>query len=511
MNRRIGLLALHGIGDQKPGSVAEPLATLYADSDTKPYKVHNLCWSVSTNGQTLLIAEANWSQNSSPDNLPEIRLATHIFHRMLDSVVEGFRGCFGLAKYVPRSTAPWIWAILTLFYPLILFGPVFLGVEVKKEIHTFLFYFLIVGSLLFLPIFFRFTETLDIKKGILPLRVVISCLLTFLYLVFFSPFSLILIMTSIFIILYIFLPTIVAWPLVQIIRKLSKSGAFGRITLWVHHITWLALIGPVQGLTQVAYSTWNILLYACIGPGSIVSRILIYYSVSFLVWPLAITFSMLWIAGIASPIFISATLFFEGFEFLPSFIWLLPLGIALVVAKFALPLVDLLLDVSRYHLASLEERKKYTKYARDGIMHLRSQGCTEIHILAHSLGTVIVYDWLRSTLDEERKDVLSLITIGSPLNKFWYIDHGYQERIQDIEGSVVAGLTWHNFYAWSDPIASRLRKYGAGIIEHRLRWLGIWGIAHVNYWTNDEVTSTVRKQLAKATNCPPYSADPALR
>lgn len=492
MNRRVGLLAFHGIGDQKPGSVVEPLASLYADAGTEPYQLNGFCWSVSNKDQTLLIAEANWSQISSPDNLPEIRLATHIFSRMLNSVVEGFRGNLGLDKYLPGSTLGGIWAIL-IFFSAFLFWFGFYIEEIQLQSLA-----VIVGILMFFPICFRLTVSLNIKKEALLLRVVISCLLFFPLLSHFCAVPFILLTIIIFMIAYIFFPSFVVWPLVQSIKELSKRGAFGHITVWVHRITWAALIGPVQGFTQVAFGTFNILLFACIGPGSIISRILLYYSLLLIILPLAQIFMTLWILAVASPIIFSVKLFFDDFGFLPSVTWLLPLGIALVVAKFALPLVDLLLDVSRYHLATLEERKKYTEYVRDGIMDLREQGCTEIHILAHSLGTVIVYDWLRGTLDKERKDVRSLITIGSPLNKFWYIDHGYQERIQDIEGSVVAGVAWHNFYAWSDPISSRLCNYGAGIIEHRLRWLGIWGIAHVNYWDNEEVKNTVIKHLANA-------------
>ncbi len=493
MNRRVGLLVMHGIGDQSPGSVAAPLASLYAEAGIKPYHVQDLCWSVENSDHTLLVAEANWSRISSPDNLPEIRLGIHILPRMLSGVAEGYRTCFGLAKNLPSRPVPWIWVLL-IYSLLILFL-----VSMASKGDQLARIAVIFGALLSFPICFQLEGLLRLTKWwTMPFRVALALLLVPLVGVFLFTFA-IWLPTTVVLSGLIFIPTIVVWPLVQSIKELSKIGAFGPIRIWVHRITWVVLVGPVQGFAQAAMSMCNIFSYSFTGPGSLVGKILTLYLGS-TVFSLGILFVLIWLMAIASPLVFSQDIYAYAPDWLSSVIWLLPFGIALVLVKFALPLIDLLLDVSRYHLASPEERKRYTKYAWDGIMCLRSLDCTEIHILAHSLGTVIVYDWLRKTPAGEKKDVLSLTTIGSPLNKFWYMDHSYQERIQDIEGSVVAGLTWNNFYAWSDPVSSRLGKYGTGIIEERLRWLGVWGVAHVNYWSNDKVAQTIRRHLVKPRN-----------
>ncbi len=496
MNHPVGLLVMHGIGNQSPGSVAAPLASLFADADTQPYQVQDLCWSVSSNDQTLLIVEGNWSRTSSPDNLPEIRLGTHIFPQMLNGVAQGYRTCFGLNRYLSSSSVSWKWVLLIHVWFVFLAAAFYFGKEEGEQVATIA---LMLGASVLFPICFRLEGLSRLNQWwTMPFRVALALLISPVVALFLFTLVIYLPTTVVFS-GFVFIPTLVAWPIVQIIKALSKMGAFGRMKVWVHRIVWLALIGPVQGFAQAAMGISNMWSYVCSGPGSIVNRYLIYF-IQIIIMSLAPIFVGAWLLAITSPFIYTADLFSDNLDVLSSVLWLLPLGLALVIAKFALPLVDLLLDVSRYHLASLEERKRYTKYAQDGIMRLRSLGCTEIHILAHSLGTVIVYDWLRSSPPEKRKDVVSLITIGSPLNKFWYIDHGYQERVQDLEGSVVAGLTWHNFYAWSDPVSSRLRKYGTEVIEQRLRWLGVWGLAHTNYWKNDEVANTVRRHLAKSSD-----------
>lgn len=113
------------------------------------------------------------------------------------------------------------------------------------------------------------------------------------------------------------------------------------------------------------------------------------------------------------------------------------------------------------------------------LVSAKADGCQSIHIVSHSLGTVIMYHALRGLrLDEVEEADLPTIrnaaalvdhvyTIGSPLEKiqfFWPALKPLENLIGDRR------INWDNFVSWFDPVAGRLRRYDdwGSVRNHRL-------------------------------------------
>ena len=124
-----------------------------------------------------------------------------------------------------------------------------------------------------------------------------------------------------------------------------------------------------------------------------------------------------------------------------------------------------------------------------------ADGCNELHVVAHSLGTVIAYHAL-SGFGEEAVNadaaappaqVRALYTIGSPLEKIRFIwPMLVRERPLGHAATAAgagAGLIWHNFHDRLDLVSGRLRhSENWGRVEnHGLFGRGGLGRAHVLY------------------------------
>lgn len=112
------------------------------------------------------------------------------------------------------------------------------------------------------------------------------------------------------------------------------------------------------------------------------------------------------------------------------------------------------------------------------LLRARSDGCEAIHVVAHSLGTVVMYHALRGlrfgasgaaaeAVRAAAASVQHLYTIGSPLEKIRF----FWPRLATSEN--LAGqrpIAWDNFVSWFDPVAGMLRRYGewGGVRNHRL-------------------------------------------
>lgn len=113
------------------------------------------------------------------------------------------------------------------------------------------------------------------------------------------------------------------------------------------------------------------------------------------------------------------------------------------------------------------------------ILRAKEHGCGDIHVVAHSLGTVIAYHALSGVgLDRETGSRVDAVcaacagirhvhTIGSPLEKFRF----FWPRIA-LSQLVLAGpdLHWDNFVSYFDPVAGTLRRFGDGrrLANHHL-------------------------------------------
>lgn len=151
----------------------------------------------------------------------------------------------------------------------------------------------------------------------------------------------------------------------------------------------------------------------------------------------------------------------------------------------------------------------------------RQDGCTEIHVLAHSLGTVVVHHALaQATTDSppsEKPDarLTRLYTIGCPLEKirfFW--PKLFDKRVDPAlmrEGRVVVeidpSVRWDNFWSRADAVSGELSSFsGLPKPTNRLSTgLGGFFSAHVRYLGNPPFLSLVLKEALpglKAVNLP---------
>jgi hypothetical protein len=155
-----------------------------------------------------------------------------------------------------------------------------------------------------------------------------------------------------------------------------------------------------------------------------------------------------------------------------------------------------------------------------GQLDRAARECDDIHVLAHSLGTVVAYHALTGYgLDaavpgtthtrEPLHKVRHLYTIGSPLNKFKYFwpvlvtgeapgvlvasaDHWWQDRLAKGQ----CRFRWHNFYNPLDPISGRLDDVSLWPKVENVRvWAGGLATSHVIYERNVHFLSTLTAGL----------------
>ena len=136
-------------------------------------------------------------------------------------------------------------------------------------------------------------------------------------------------------------------------------------------------------------------------------------------------------------------------------------------------------------------------------------GCDELQIIAHSLGTVIAYHGLTrypsSNMKKAGTPITRLYTIGSPLEKFLFIWTGLLRPAIARPEITVDGRTfataetiqWNNYYSPLDVVSGRLRRFKEwGNVRNR-RLLGLGGLvgAHVNYYRHPVVINELAAGL----------------
>jgi hypothetical protein len=137
-------------------------------------------------------------------------------------------------------------------------------------------------------------------------------------------------------------------------------------------------------------------------------------------------------------------------------------------------------------------------------------GCTEIHVLAHSLGTVVVHRALAgNTTDfppagKPPAQMTRLYTIGCPLEKirfFW--PKLFEKRVDSTvlrNERIILRLgsctRWDNFWSRSDVVSGKLSSF-PGLpkpVNHSAKGLGGFFTAHVSYLRNPQFLSLVLKE-----------------
>lgn len=128
-------------------------------------------------------------------------------------------------------------------------------------------------------------------------------------------------------------------------------------------------------------------------------------------------------------------------------------------------------------------------------------GCTDIQIVAHSLGTVVTYHGLSgfrfesdaataAAIDAAKAKISRLYTIGSPLEKIRF----FWPKLSPRGATAGLKLKWDNFVSFFDPVSGRIRTFDdwGRVTNHPLLGGG-FVTAHVVY----EASPTFLRALAQ--------------
>lgn len=433
METLIGLLVVHGIGNQKEGVLVEKVASSL-DSHSTHLKIYQWLLNllnriipqrskrlkctepkkIDLNGIPLLVHEANWAIVSHPDNPPNIHYNPAIPKESFKTVIS-------------------IW---------------------HRAGHSFadFFFFISIGA---------------------------SMLVYFIILVILE-----------------YTLKAVGWILISPFRKVGKW--FSKyppkfIYRWIYRLGWIMVAMPVLGIIQTVKASGNFLSILLTEKGFI-TRLKVFIGIHLVI------IALLPLLFICYILILPLLVLLLPNENIPFIILPIVYIVVFLIEWLALPAIDLMLDVANYHVLTLTERKDYFKRIDDGIKTLHDAGCTEIHILAHSLGSIIIYDWLHARRSESHH-ITVLHTIGSPLNKFWYVDHTQERRLEDKQGlENLVSTAWINYWAYSDPVSGKLNHYNAPNLKvnnKRIHWLGGFVLSHARYWKNKVVLDNIRECIVK--------------
>ncbi|MCK5592360.1 MAG: hypothetical protein KAI72_10435 [Candidatus Pacebacteria bacterium] len=127
-----------------------------------------------------------------------------------------------------------------------------------------------------------------------------------------------------------------------------------------------------------------------------------------------------------------------------------------------------------------------------------TQEAKDTIIIAHSLGSVIAFDYLfgfrKHSLPKDIK-VLSFVTLGSPIPIF-ISAMGHVESDLTLPANIKA---WHNLYDNEDGIARRCKPFFSKIdVKDTIVRTGFFPIsAHVKYWQNKQTAFKIANILSK--------------
>jgi hypothetical protein len=299
----------------------------------------------------------------------------------------------------------------------------------------------------------------------------------------------------------------VAYPFARMFTALGSLAAACRMNWlrrWIHRLGWVMIVLPVHTLLQATKASGNLISIVLYDKRIIVKVIATLWLVEvYFQFLIVLLFSEVLILFPVMPLFRSirdgptALALTEVFFYFFAYLLLL---------RSLLSTLDLLLDISNYHIASTRDRSSYQQRVERAVQSLRDSGCIEVHIVAHSLGSVITYDWLSSARSTELPRIV-LHTLGSPLNKFWYLDHPRRRRLADaIHCATFPACRWTNYWAFSDVISGPCKHYHVTrpkIRDERIRWFGPVFVSHLYYWTNAIVLAGIRDGISKSDGSSP--------
>lgn len=531
MSNIIGLLVVHGIGQQSRDDLGRVMSARLADSVSVQVEATHR---ITVQGVPVHVAEAYWADISDPDNVPELRVGSGVLPEFFDTVSVAWYSILSRfsSQQINFAHAKRDLILVGLLGLFAMLGIVFLvhsypqamlikwSTEAQRYLIPLLGFLMIYKTYQYARDQMR-TRLLDVPDG-QPLRRALLSLLWFplLLLIGYARFLTLLMLMTVTAELLLFqllacllvllINYLLVFPvlLIQDVSELLMRMQWLRLRCWLHRITWVMIVLPMHSLLQGVKSLGNLfsILFTCRTLsvrlialaglfGVYLGFIVLMFFTELLIIPGIIPFVPDYEAEAISVV--------SQHPIVSLLVLVMWIGFYLVYIKFLLPTIDLVLDVGNYHLANEKERSSYFHSIEEGVANLIDSGVNEIHILAHSLGTVISYDWLQSRQDES-VPVTVLHTLGSPLDKFWYIDHTRQRRQADDQGLPAKRLvSWTNYWAWSDPVSGNLDHYQLSnrtIINHRMRWLGACCVSHVAYWKNESVIEGVRARIGERGN-----------
>jgi hypothetical protein len=128
-----------------------------------------------------------------------------------------------------------------------------------------------------------------------------------------------------------------------------------------------------------------------------------------------------------------------------------------------------------------------------------------IHVIAHSLGSVIAYHGMAQRLPEH--SIQRLITVGSPLEKVRFL------WAKLFTANFQWTCEWLNCYTTSDPVSGKLKRFDLNpqrrIQNFRLWGVGGFGEAHVGYFRDPRVMRIVAAGLGVCANATSKSVGPS--
>lgn len=121
-----------------------------------------------------------------------------------------------------------------------------------------------------------------------------------------------------------------------------------------------------------------------------------------------------------------------------------------------------------------------------------TDGADKVIIVAHSLGTVIAFDYLLKHTDTK---VDTLVTMGSPLPLF-AAAMGHSEGLTILPNNIVR---WVNIYSKRDPIAKPLHAmFPVTDINVGTKFMPL--SAHTAYWRSAKVANAIAQIITKINN-----------
>jgi len=521
----IGLVVVHGIGRQKRDETAKRLAENLADAPPTPIPLPSgrNGFRIGIGDVCVIVREATWADRSDLTNPPRVRDSKAVLRQLFRTLVEvGTR--LGKDLHPPWKAVLGILFVITLASHLVFSGWVtyltWLNDPMSDPISqvdpaAVKYAIVLVLGPLGLTLFAVISRLRSLAFRVV--GVVIAIILApFVYLAVFVFFSLplfyLLLFTLVAIVVNLLAIFVVNPPLRwigEVLQRLPK--VFKRVANGYNILVNAMLVIPVHALLQASKAYVNLFsVFMLGGPAGEPERTRRRAKSPKRTRPQAVLWGLVITVAFVILVFLSEILTLlmwlpltldELFTFFSMEWWFMLFFVTVLIAIAYVPL-GLLLDVSNYQVAAPQERQSvFDDVIDDAVVDLTKAGCAELHIFGHSLGSVLAYDWLwkDQEVGTRHAPITVLHTAGSPLNKFWFLDHTIEERSRDRTPIPVIGEgCWQNYWSWMDPISGKLRRYPSAD-DVRITNPGGFLLSHIKYWDRKEVRESVRLHVKSRT------------